>query len=595
VNSAAVRRRLANRSLRLELLENRLQPGSILPVFGSGILDPVLGDWSGGFADSRESLFHGVSQTIVRRDMPEYSVPLSANLSRSERATEISAIVIESHGAPSVAADGRLMRELQTMNVLGSRFQQIAGANQALVSLPTVANLRHMECACYVNGAMVTSHSAPGVVRQFVTGANQETSTPQLTVQSSAVSVQPMDFSVVKHYGGTGGIAPDADLEWSTYVTGSPTTGTGRGVAVDSGGNSYVTGFTGNGPDRAGFVAKYANTGRQIYYTAFQAVDRDPGFTYMETEGHGISVDPAGNVYLTGTATRLESGNRHAFALKFDGFGNMVPNYGGGIAYSPNLDSSGDGIAVTSGGLATVTGSFQVSRSETEIFAVKFNASGLSPVYAVGYQFPGFDGSAGKAITLDSSGDNIYLAGSIVPTGGDNDILIMKVDNTGPMAGSHASYALTAQNVGDDTLNGIAVNSAGNAYVIGTVTDGGQLKAYLAEITVAGDDLEFAQIYDGTMSGTSLAIDIGGNSYFTGAVALDDGSIHALVAKVDLQGEPVDTTALAGDTTEVGAGLAFRSGSVYLTGTTSSTNLSTDTTSLIGSSDAYLAKIVNFS
>jgi len=96
VNSAAVRRRLANRSLRLELLENRLQPGSILPVFGSGILDPVLGDWSGGFADSRESLFHGVSQTIVRRDMPEYSVPLSANLSRSERATEISAIVIES-------------------------------------------------------------------------------------------------------------------------------------------------------------------------------------------------------------------------------------------------------------------------------------------------------------------------------------------------------------------------------------------------------------------------------------------------------------------------------------------------------------------
>jgi hypothetical protein len=144
-------------------------------------------------------------------------------------------------------------------------------------------------------------------------------------------------------------------------------------------------------------------------------------------------------------------------------------------------------------------------------------------------------------------------------------------------------------------LTGIAVDSSGDAFVSGTVTDPDTSapSGYVAEVTPAGDNFVFAQVYT-IDSATSIAIDSGGNSYFTGAITLDDGNQHAVVAKVDLQGNPVDTTALRGDTAETGAGIVFQAGTAFLIGTTSSTNLSTDITTLNGTTDAFLVQVNNF-
>jgi hypothetical protein len=473
--------------------------------------------------------------------------------------------------------------ESLAVSAAGGRLSQPAALPVARVETPTST----------ATAAPITAHAAGLVPRPIATQGPDS-----VRVIPDAVQILPMKFAAVHHqdlHASRTGQGPDASIDWNTYVTGTDSVAAGFAVATDQGSNAYVAGSVGEGDSMMSFVAKYTNTGRQIYYTEFQAVDPDPQYTYGSTEAHGIAVDSTGNVYVTGTATRLETGNSQAFAMKFDQFGNIVTGYGGGIARTPTQDSSGNGIAVDADGRATITGSAQITDTETEIFAVKFTIAGNLALYAAAYQFPGFDGSAGQAVTLDATADNAYLVGSILPSGEtQDDILALKVDNTGLHAGEHVSWALSAVNDGEDVLTGVGVTSAGQAIVVGTVTDTGHLVAYVAEINDTGDNFLYTDVFDDTLSGAGISLDSDSNAFVTGSLIDTDGLQHAYVGKLDPLGILVDATITAGDTAEVGQGISFRNDSAFVVGTTSSTDLSTDGTTLNGDTDAFLAKVTNF-
>ena len=147
------------------------------------------------------------------------------------------------------------------------------------------------------------------------------------------------------------------------------------------------------GGTKIAFVAEYGSAGNQIALTVFQASDPYAGDS-TASEGHGIALDDSGGVYVVGTATFPGGGDTDAFLVKFDATNQLLPvaGYGGSIG-GPNFDS-GDGVAVNALHEATITGSFQPSPTETDLFAAKFTSQGADTFFANAYVFPNALGSA---------------------------------------------------------------------------------------------------------------------------------------------------------------------------------------------------------
>ena len=99
----------------------------------------------------------------------------------------------------------------------------------------------------------------------------------------------------------------------------------GTGVAVDSSGNVYMTGYTegaltGTNAGAADiFLTKYNSSGTQQWI-------RQTG-TSGDDKGLSVDVDSAGNVYVTGYTTGAftgaNAGDKDVFLLKYDTDGNL--------------------------------------------------------------------------------------------------------------------------------------------------------------------------------------------------------------------------------------------------------------------------------
>jgi hypothetical protein len=163
-------------------------------------------------------------------------------------------------------------------------------------------------------------------------------------------------------------------LDYAGYLGGS-NFDEGFGIAVDSAGNAYVTGFTYSseasfpvtvGPDLTfngggedAFVAKVTADGTGLEYAGYLGGSGSD-------DGRGIAVDSAGNAYVTGFTSSSE-----------DSFP---------VAVGPDLTFNG----------------------VDDAFVVKVTADGTGPDYA-GY-LGGSGGEQGQGIAVDSAG-NAYVAG----------------------------------------------------------------------------------------------------------------------------------------------------------------------------------------
>ena len=226
-------------------------------------------------------------------------------------------------------------------------------------------------------------------------------------------------------------------LIYSTYLGGSGAD-EGRGIAVDSSGNAYITGWTDSRdfPTTPGafqttccgaFVTKFSPTGSTLVYSTY--------FGYGSTSG--IAVDSSGNAYVTGYtestnfpvtpgAFQATCGGGEPYNNCMDAFVTKLDPSGSALVYSTYLGgSSWDsayGIAVDSAGNAYVTGYTQSSNFPTvnplqptygggvyDAFVTKLNPSGSALVYST------YLGGSGKdlawGIAVDSSG-NAYVTGS---------------------------------------------------------------------------------------------------------------------------------------------------------------------------------------
>jgi hypothetical protein len=173
--------------------------------------------------------------------------------------------------------------------------------------------------------------------------------------------------------------SPDGSaLVYSTYLGGSTSNDVGTGIALDSFGAAYVTGYASSSdfPVTVGalqvtlgatgatnaFVSKIDDTGSSLSYSTYlggSAVD----------EGQAIAVDANGVAYVTGgtsstdfpTVSAIQPTLAGPTVYPGDAFVSKVNAYGSGLIYSSYLGGGdqdvGNGIAVDSSLAVYVTGS----------------------------------------------------------------------------------------------------------------------------------------------------------------------------------------------------------------------------------------------
>ncbi len=453
-------------------------------------------------------------------------------------------------------------------------------------------------------------------------------------------------------YDSTHPLTLDPTLIYSTYLGGSGTD-EGNGVAVDSAGNVYVTGLTYSsnfptaspldntlGGSEDAFVTKLNAAGSALLYSTYLGGSGSD-------EGADIALDGAGNVYLTGWTNSADFplagpldntlGGRDAFVTKLNAAGSA-------LLYSTFLGGSsidgGDGIAVDGGGSAYIVGSTFSSNfptinalqstkggGTTDAFMTKLNAAGNGMLYSTYLGGSGSD--EGADVAVDSAG-NAYVTGWTTSTnfptanplqsanGGGHDVFVSKLNAVGS-ALLYSTY-LGGSNV--DTGEGIALNSAGDAYVTGQVrsTDfptvnplqsnkgGGLNDGFVMMLNAVGNGIVYSTYLGGSDSDSvyDIAVDSAGNAYVTGftestnfpadAIYGTPGADrYAFVTKLNGLGSALlYSNYLGGIGLNEGHGIAVDSANnAYATGWTDSTSFPTLNPAqaiLGGSSDAFVAK-----
>jgi len=393
----------------------------------------------------------------------------------------------------------------------------------------------------------------------YVTGSTNSTNFPTAGPLQAANGGGQYDVFVAK-------LNPSGSaLVYSTYLGGSGQD-SGDGIAVDSSGNAYLTGHTNspNFPAVSPLQPSYGGGGWDAFVTKLNPAGSALVYsTYLggsgQDMGYSIAVDSAGNAYVTGqtqslnfpTASPLRAA--HGGSM-FDPFVAKVNAAGSALVYSTYLGGSGMdcgyGIAVDASGNAYVTGytystdfptasPLQAAFSGSyDAFVTKMSGSGSALVYST--YLGGSASNMGKAIAVDSSG-NAYVTGftssADFPTanplpaayGSGGNAFVLKLN----ASGSALLYS-THLGGGGDLGSGIAVDSAGNAYVTGYTNSsnfptasplqavyGGGYDAFVTKLNAAGSALVYSTYLGGSgrEDGYGIAVDSVGNAYVTGSTA----------------------------------------------------------------------------
>jgi hypothetical protein len=459
----------------------------------------------------------------------------------------------------------------------------------------------------------------------------------------------------------------DPTIVYAGYIGGS-NTDQGMGVAVDSSGAAYVAGRTSSteasfpvtgGPDAShnggsndAFVAKVAPSGASLSYAGYIGGSG-------ADEAFGVAVDSSGAAYVVGLTNSTEAtfpvtgGPDVTHNGGNDGFVAKVAPSGASLAYAGYIGGSitdvARGVAVDSSGAAYVAGDTSSTQATfpvtggpdvthnggNDAFAAKVAPSGGSLAYA-GY-IGGSNTEQGMGVAVDSSGA-AYVAGitnspeATFPVTGGLDVTANGSDDAFAAkvapSGASLSYAGYIGGSSFDWANGVAVDAAGAAYVVGQtastgatfpVTGGpdptynGNEDAFVAKVAPSG-----ALAYAGYIGGAAtdrafgVAVDDAGAAYVAGSAGSTEatfpvtggpdltwnGSADAFVAKVAPSGASLSYAGyIGGSGSDQGMGVAVdSSGAAYVGGSTDSTEATFPVTggpdvTHNGGNDAFVTKV----
>jgi hypothetical protein len=422
----------------------------------------------------------------------------------------------------------------------------------------------------------------------------------------------------------------DPEIKWTTYFGGSGDE-EGRGIATDSLGNVYVTGWTSSnaliattGADQPvfggfydAFLSKFSRDGKLIWSTYFGSAENE--------NGYGIAIDKTGGVYICGSSPgsglatpgayqAAPAGFTDAFLAKFDaeGFRKWSTYYGGssddqalGIATDIFSNVYITGFTMSASGIAT-PGAYNTKYggSRDNGFLAKFDSSGH---LKWGTYFGGDQNDYSFAVATDlqgnvciagtaSSGTGIASSGAFRSSvGGFYDGFLAKFTGAGALL-----WGTYFGNDGDDECTALGINAKGDIYIAGNTssshgiaTNGAHQELYaggahgydvfLAKFNEDGNQL-WSTYYGGSDDDFAWGLDVNKNGYvfITGYTYSDTGIAgkgvyqpaisginDAFVTEFNPAGTPVWATYFGGKDKDFG--YAVKSdpfNDVYITGVT---------------------------
>jgi hypothetical protein len=391
-------------------------------------------------------------------------------------------------------------------------------------------------------------------------------------------------------------------LLYSTYVAGAYP----QAIRVDANGSAFLAGYTAGGlpttagafrttkpsasPNHSGFVTRLNAAGSALLYSTYLGgSDAD--------DVHGLDIDHAGNAYVVGATSSADFPTRNAFQPARrggkDAFLSKLDPVGSSLVFSTYLggtaDDSANAVAVDAAGGVYIAGdTFSTDfpryggrlkgHNDTvanNAFITEFAPDGVTLVGS-GYFggaacltpdvwscYPTQPNDGATAIAVDPTGTNIYVAGylsSVVvylndpvqsTLNGPTDAFVARFRK--PL---NLLYSTRLGGSDVDVANGIAIDPAGNAYVVGTsnggndfpatagaaqVAAGGSYEVFVAKLSTAG--VRVQAVIDSSLPRTyELTADVALNA--NGTITFIDG-VAALASKPVVNGTASLTTTLA--------------------------------------------------
>jgi uncharacterized protein (TIGR03437 family) len=381
---------------------------------------------------------------------------------------------------------------------------------------------------------------------------------------------------------GFGGTASDTFLDYPT------------GIAVDRDGNTYVTGiaYSANfpfvhpietapqGDFAAVFVAKLSADGSTLLYSTYISIEPNYGDLWYAA----IALDESGNAWITGSTsganfpqvgggTPVSPGDYSAFVLALDPTGALLASQ----LFGGSVDNAGTSIALGPDGNLYITGTTNSSNFPTTAGAYRttpYNGPGESDLDEAlflmkidprvlisrdpGSQSPviysTYLGGLGTSpvVAVDTQG-NAYVAATTASTGWMATPGVIQPECVGMSCanavvlkispnGNELLY-MTYFGGGGETLGGLAVDRAGNAYICGgaaaslpTTTGAFQPKwpynspnnpaqaGFAAKLSPDATKLLYSTYLGGSMydAAEGIAVDGSGNAYVSGFTSSPD-------------------------------------------------------------------------
>lgn len=413
------------------------------------------------------------------------------------------------------------------------------------------------------SGQWISRYNGPGNSLDEAFAVASDVSSNIYVTGSSMGSGSNLDYATVK-YNSAG------QEQWAVRYNGPANfIDIANAIAVDAAGNVYVTGISTGTISLSDYATvKYNSAGQE------QWVARYNGPSNGTDEAFSITVDAAGNVYVTGQSL---SGTNYDFAtVKYNSAGTQqwVSRYNGPQSSIDNAAA----VKVDGSGNVYVTGSSTGSGSGLDFATVKYNAAGQEQ-WAIRYNGTNNADDVPSAMYVDASG-NVFVTGGSSGSTSSNDYVTIKYNSAGQEQWN-SRYNGTGND--NDISFGIAVSAAGNVYVTGSSIGQGSATDYATVMYNSSGAQQWAARYNGPNNtsddAAAIEVDQSGNAFVTGASNSGGTNLDYLTIKYSPSGQQMWEQRYNGPGNGIDAALSVcvdGSGNVYITGNSQGSGSSSD-------------------
>lgn len=304
----------------------------------------------------------------------------------------------------------------------------------------------------------------------------------------------------------------------------------GTAVKADANGNVYVTGYTtvrnGAYSKKDYLTIKYNSSGTQQWIATYN------GPANQDDAAVALSLDPSGNIYITGTsfAGADPNGEQDYLTIKYNpsGVQQWIARYNG-PASEPDIPTA---LAVDQNGNVYVTGYSQ--GIGLDYATLKYNTNGVQQ-WVARYDGPAHSGDLSFAVAVDNAG-NVYVTGTDQKVIYNGDFLTIKYNSAGVQQWAARFNGPANDN---DGANALAIDGSGNVYVTGGI-NGSSPGWDIATVKYSSAGVQqWVKTYnspkDSADVGNAIGVDGQGNVYVAGASTGKTGGYDFITLKYTAQ------------------------------------------------------------